>query len=358
MLKKLFIIYIVLVLTSCNVFAQTLIPFSSGGKYGYLNSQLKIVIAPQFFKTGHFTEEGYAIVAFGQGMTMTWIIDTTGKMIKGLERGLIYHIYGDIYSFENSEPQDMEIIRLNNNKIIAKKTHWPGITTKEGYMLAEFYDEVKRYSFIDFEGNRVLQQLTLKWPSYSFFDERANVRNESGRVIIDMEGNILGEFSSLAHRYSEGLIAAKSIDGITGYVNKSGNFEFTIPFITSVIPEATFFSGGYAAIKKSETPSVWRIINTRGQEVSGNINVYTMNAFSDGLSRVMVRETTNGPIKYGYVNTRGEYLVKPILESADDFQNGYARIVYNGQEGLLKTNGKVIWSADIMKGNIVEKELY
>ena len=82
-----------------------------------------------------------------------------------------------------------------------------------------------------------------------------------------------------------------------------------------------------------------------------------MMGFSDGISRVSVFNGRTRENRFGYVNTRGEFLVKPILESADDFRNGFARIRHNGREGLLTTSGKVIWSSNIMRGAIIEEEL-
>jgi hypothetical protein len=46
--------------------------------------------------------------------------------------------------------------------------------------------------------------------------------------------------------------------------------------------------------------------------------------------------------KYGTINTRGKWLIKPTFDSLDSFYNGYADIYKNGKEGLINTKGKVI----------------
>jgi hypothetical protein len=53
--------------------------------------------------------------------------------------------------------------------------------------------------------------------------------------IIDMEGNIRGDtaFYRLGDSFSEGLLPAETKDGITGYINKDGEFAFTVPFIAA-----------------------------------------------------------------------------------------------------------------------------
>jgi hypothetical protein len=334
-----------------------LIPFYSKGFYGYVNSDLQVVIRPKFEKAGHFTSDGFAIVHIG--LVKPAIINIQGDVVKRLSYGTIYHIYGDIYEFDDEEINDFYIIGIKDNRIIAEHAGSYGMTTKEGYIMGIFPYEEKRRCFIDFDGNKVLTHLNMNRPSYSFYDQRARITDEDWDPrIIDMEGNNVGNFSfvSIGQRYSEGLIPAGTADGITGYLDKSGNFAFTVPFVSdNQIPVARNFSGGYAAIKTSN--SNWKIINADGQFVSENLLVDYMNEFSDGLSMVLKYNPAIDERKYGYVNTRGEYLIRPILDDADDFKNGYARIEYNGREGLLNTNGKVIWSSDIIKGSPVENEL-
>ena len=371
MRKLLFIFCIIFTSANCITFAEhsdkaaeIRIPFSFGGRYGYINNALQVVIKPQFNRVSHFSEEGFAIVYFGPGASRVAIIDITGKEMLSLENGLINHIYGDLYHLNNVRTRDEEvIIRLIDNNIIARQTHHRGPASNDGYMVAEFFRESRRFFFIDFEGNWVLQHLTLTPGSRSFFEQRAVFSNEDWVLqIIDMEGTVVGDmsFKFLGGRFSEGLIPAVSEEGIAGYVNRSGEFEFLLPnlFMHGMGNlAATNFRGGYAAIQTSETPRSWRIINNQGQMISENIYAFEMREFSEGLSLVRVLNNETGEFRKGYVNTRGEFLVRPILESADDFRNGFARIRHNGREGLLTTNGKVIWSSNIMQGFTLEEEL-
>jgi hypothetical protein len=359
-MKKNMCAFSIFILINCNVFPQELIPFSYNGRYGYINSEFNIVIEPRFINAEHFSTDGFAIVSFGS--SNPGIIDINGNVIKSLDHGLINYIYGDLfYFYDFGETNDTYIIRIKDNKIIARQTGYPGKLSEKGYMLASFSYDERRFVFIDFDGNKVLTHLNMTRLSYSFFEQRASISFEDWvHQIIDMEGNVVGniKFSYLGQRYSEGLIPAKSLEGgVTGYVNRSGSFAFTVPFLTEGIPMATNFRGGYAAIKTNASPSIWKIINAQGRIVSDNIFVSNMQDFSDGLSLVSIFDPTTREHKYGYINTRGEYLVRPVLENADSFENGYARIVYNGKEGLLKTNGRVIWSSDIIRGSSVENEL-
>jgi hypothetical protein len=363
-MKRHIYFFSILVLLGFNAFSQELIPFSYNGRCGYINSEFNIVIEPRFTHAGHFSSEGFAIVYtinyYGRiPSRKDYIINRSGVIIMTANPA-IRHVYGDLYSLNIFPENEAVIIKLKDNKIIAR--HAGGYAASDdGYFLAAFTYEEKRYYFIDFDGNKVLTHLNMNRESASFFEQRARITNEDWKPqIIDMEGNVVGNitFSLLGQRYAEGLIPAKSKDGITGYVDRSGSFAFTVPFLSdNGIPEATNFSGGYAAIRISRNPSVWKVINAQGRIVSENILVNDMWDFSDGLSLVSIYNFENKENKYGYVNTKGEYLIRPILESADNFKNGYARIVYNGREGLLKPNGKVIWSSDIIQGSPAEKEL-
>ena len=379
MRKIAFLFCVILASTNCITFAEhrngaaeVLIPFSFGGKYGYLNSELQVVIKPQFTIARHFSKEGFAIVSFGQQNQA--IIDVNGNAIIHVDNGQIHHIYRYLYFIRFNPPSlhriiygaDTIIIRVKDKKIIARDIGEPGGGSSDGIINARIGERV---GFIDFDGNRVLQHLNITFGSYSFFEQRAVINTvDFEQQIIDFEGNVVGDmlFKFLGGRFSEGLMPAMTMDGITGYINRLGEFEFTIPIsnegVMGITLGATNFADGHALVLTSTTPKTWHVINNRSQTVSNGIHAITAREFSEGFSRVSVLFPSEivgrgGIWRDGFVNTRGEFLVRPILESADDFRNGFARIRHNGREGLLTTNGKVIWSSNIMQGIILEEEL-
>jgi hypothetical protein len=173
-------------------------------------------------------------------------------------------------------------------------------------------------------------------------------------MIIDLAGNIVGNlsFRRLGQTYSEGLLPAQTSDGITGYVDLSGKFSFVIPFEASDYIRATDFRGGHALIKTQDNPPAWNVINNKGTIVSGSIEASDVWEFSDGFSLVFGYKGRTGS-RYGYVDTRGTFFVRSVLDSADDFKNGYARIRYQGRDGLLNVQGQVCWSDEIIAGKPV-----
>ena len=42
-------------------------------------------------------------------------------------------------------------------------------------------------------------------------------------------------------------------------------------------------------------------------------------------------------------------MIEPIFEYADSFFQGYARIVYQGRDGIINTSGEIFWSDEIVK---------
>ena len=357
-MKKIISIFLILFISiGCKAVSEELIPFLYMNRYGYVNNEMSIKISPKFARAENFSSNGFAIVTFD---TMNHgIINLEGETIISVNRGQIFHIDRSLYNISDFDKNEHYIINLDDNCIISKYEAYD--KSNNGYILVVYPNEKNRYGFIDYNGNRVLSGLILKRSSYSFSNKRARITNEDwDPQIIDIDGNIVGNilFTDLGQRYSEGLISARTSDGLTGYVNESGSFAFFSNFVSNnTIPEATEFSNGYAAIKASEKPSIWKIINNKGQIVADNILVDKMEKFSSGISLVSKIDPVNKEVRYGYINTNGEYLVKTILEQADNFHNGYARIKLNGREGLFKNNAKVIWSSDIMENCIIDNEL-
>lgn len=348
-------IIVITLFLNVGLFAQDLIPFAYHGKYGYVNTDLHIIIPPKYDRADNFFDDGYAVVRIFSNKIINQVINKHGDvLISSDAEGLIYHICNNLFSYEKDD--DSVVVKLPENKIICNSGAYDGHNKGEGYILATFQNE-PRYRYIDHEGNIVLDHLQLTRYSYSFSQQRAvimdwAVKKEDWKTrIIDMKGNTIGNLDiyRIRQKYSEGLIPAQTTDKKTGYINKDGKFEFKISFICSDYPAATNFKEGYALIQIKENPDLWQIINTKGQSVSKNLSVNSAEEFSNGLSCVSVYNSKQN--KYGYINTRGEFIIDTILDSADTFNNGFARIVYNNKEGLLNMQGKIFWSEDIINGH-------
>ena len=135
-------------------------------------------------------------------------------------------------------------------------------------------------------------------------------------------------------------------DGRTGYVNTDGEFAFLVPIINYEEDRlyATDFKEGYAIIQTIADPPTWRVINRNGDFVSEGHVLSWAETFSDGLSRITIDYE-----KYGFMNTKGEIVIEPIFDEVYSFYQGYAKIKYQGRDGIINTEGKIFWSDEIME---------
>lgn len=59
--------------------------------------------------------------------------------------------------------------------------------------------------------------------------------------------------------------------------------------------------------------------------------------FSDGLANAKCAE--NG--KYGFIDTKGEWVIDPLFEAAGDFSDGFAPVRMKGKWGFVDSKGKL-----------------
>lgn len=346
-MKKYYYIFIVsLLFFSCKISSQELIPFSFNGKMGYLNQDLNIVIMPKYLKTDAFSAEGYAVVK--TEVSSSAVIDKNGKEIIRLNSPVLMHLLEDAYSYYDSEGKS--IIRVKLKQVIIKNIKNTDIGS-EGLIPVQFNSNKPSAGYIDLEGNKFFEDHSFR-RTYKFVDGLATViLSDWYSAIIDRKGNIIGnlKFARLGNRFSEGLLFAQSTDKKTGYIDKDGTFIISLPILVSEDMTASDFTNGYAIIKIGENPNFYQIIDNKGNFISEKLMIDSISNFTEDFCQVAKIDQKLGIYKFGFINNKGEYLIKPILDKAEDFCNGYARIILEGREGLLSQKGKIIWSDDIMK---------
>ena len=50
----------------------------------------------------------------------------------------------------------------------------------------------------------------------------------------------------------------------------------------------------------------------------------------------------NDEDKYGYINKKGEFVIKPIYNEAEPFENGLGKVKRNDKEGFVNSNGEEV----------------
>lgn len=133
-------------------------------------------------------------------------------------------------------------------------------------------------------------------PPGGFFEGRCSFRqgskfgflNDQGQPIIPPQFDWVGDFSE--------KLALVAIDDRYGYIDLFGDLVIEAQF-----PDASLFSEGVAAAQDAATG------------------------------------------KWGFINTKGKWVVDPIYDLADNMQNGLARVSLHQQWQYLNKEGAIIW---------------
>jgi hypothetical protein len=129
-----------------------------------------------------------------------------------------------------------------------------------------------------------------------------------------------------------GLSKVKKNDKV-GYVNKEG-----IEVIKLQYDDGLTFEGGYAAVKKG---SKWQYLDSTGKAITEAVYDDAL-SFGNGLAAVSKNNL------YGFINTSGELVIPIEFSNARGFSEGLAPAA----------NAKGYWGFVDVKGNWVIKPLY
>lgn len=266
-------------------------------KYGYINSDGKLIIGLEFDKAAHFTESGLAAVKLGR----QWgFINSDGKL--------------------QISPQFDSVGNFSEGLASFRQSKWYLLQWKWGYLNTQ--GEI----VINPQFNDV----------YDFKEGLAAIRLGIGWGYIDQQGNIVIEpqFDEVGS-FSEGFAKVR-INNKWGYIDKSGKV---------VIPprdNGRNFSSSLAAVKINH---LWGYINTQGTII---IQPQYLNAldFSEGLAPVLIETKFLGLLitgeKWGYINTLGTVAIEPQFDWAYSFSEGLAAVKRNNLWGYINKLGQII----------------
>jgi hypothetical protein len=128
--------------------------------------------------------------------------------------------------------------------------------------------------------------------------------------------------------------APPDFPGSMGYIDKTGAIVIAPQFSL-----AWNFSGGLARV---QVRGKMIYINKQGKTVFTIPNGLWADEFSEGLANVSIRKGS-GPETWGYINRKGDFVIKPQFQLAAPFYQGLAKVFLNGQEGYIDKRGQFVW---------------
>ncbi|OYU95719.1 MAG: hypothetical protein CFE21_11310 [Bacteroidetes bacterium B1(2017)] len=349
--------------------AQNLYPVVKKNKWGYMNSEGKMVIGFKYDLAQNF-HEGYASVALGnmpclidvnerrvidsgiyqyvgscsEGLVSVmdykfnrYYLNTKGKVVLTLPK----EIY-DARGFCNGLARVGKKVDVVQNKFgfdISNLGYKFAYMKKDGTMATDFvfddgddmdnglarFLQGTKFGLIDSNATIILE------PSYEFissFNEGLATVNKGGKFgFINTSGaeQIAPQYT-YAKEFNEGLAAAEQ-EGKFGFIDTSGTFVIA-PQYQDIRP----FSEGRAAVLYQ---GKWAFIDAKGNYI---YQPYFEEAgyFNEGLCPVKLKG------KWGAIDKEGHILVPFEFENIGIFEDGLAEVIYKSINLYVNRRGEVL----------------
>lgn len=269
---------------------NTLYPASiltiSGDKWGYIDRNGTFIIKPAYSFAGEFNEKGIAIVANGNSLYENDIckvsfINKSGKVIAGPFSSYIPVFNNGIAVLNGTS--DESVLVDSSGKVLLKTKYWL-INYQDGML--SFRDNTL-YGFMDLNGNVVIP---AKYRSVTDF--------ENGKAVVEISP---GEFAVIDK-------SNKVIEELK-YYNMYSSSEGVSVYYDEAIKKTGFkFYNGTMAIEPM---------------------FFAVRDFKDGYAVVVV-ESENSPNKFGLIDKKGNYVIKPEYSGVDYLGSGlFAVSIYS-----------------------------
>lgn len=183
-----------------------------------------------------------------------------------------------------------------------------------------------------------------------FSEGLARVSNKTGKFgFINTKGEVVIGFKyDWAHSVYDGWIYAetqsKKWGNVGGFINKTGKtmvpFRLNTPPVPLPETERHTFSEGLMAIPWKVTPfgnPKYGYVNKKGEFVIKPVLGYAT-PFKEGLAATTLKEYGS----HGYINKKGVVVFKDNYYTASAFSEGRARVRKNEMMGFINTKGKVV----------------
>ncbi|MCV9926239.1 WG repeat-containing protein [Flavobacterium sp. LS1R49] len=239
---------------------------------------------------------------------------------------------------ESVGPQEIE----GNNSVEPNKDKTVSIEIK---------DKIGKWGYCDITGVLVIP---VQFTNTTFFNEgMAGVEINNKWGFINTQGKIVVQpiYDTIGY-FSQGL-AKVAKNGLYGYIDLKGQEVIKLQYAG-----ANAFANGYALVfekyasKNNNKKNIGRLINLKGETVTDA--KYDLDlVFSNGLATFsLADEKSEDSFVFGLVNRKGQIVAQPIYREILDFSDGLARVMvykrdkryneYNPNFGYIDTKGNEV----------------
>ena len=323
-----------------------LYPIKVNSKYGFIDSEGRIVISPQYdFAYPFYCER--AIVFQGD---KAGVINDKDELVIPFyfHKNTIYYRFSENMVFvENQGFFD----HLGNLKI--RIADYSSSLFINGYAPIcksistghSVFNRIFHWGMIDYLGNIVIP---VSYDQIGFFSEgicpvciKDKTNNHHPKIwgfINDKNEIVEGfKYGCWGGGFQEQLLAVWSMPQKKGYINT--NFQTVISY---QFQEAASFSESRAMVRDNNYNGYVGYCNSIG-EICIPCKFSHANSFSDGLAVVCQKR------KWGFIDKNGNFIIPPKFAGAFDFRNGIGSVLLNkSQQAYINKEGNIIFTCEIL----------
>jgi hypothetical protein len=293
-----------ILLLSSTAFAEgdPLFRIEEKGKWGFINKDGKVIIAPQYDDSYYSFSEGLAAVKVGR----KWgYIDSENRMIIPP-------------TFEGA----------NQFRDGIAKVHLGSFTVDEG-----------KGAFIDKSGKFVLGPWD-RWTSQDFGEGLLQDKAGEKWGYLDRNGEvkIRHKFDD-TNNFSEGLAGVQVDDSTAGFIDSN---EKWVIRLDNAIPHYSGFSEGLAAVRDKKTGKVGYIDKSGEWKISPQFSDAREFKQDRAAVQVETKDDTGWPVRlWGVIDREGKIVASAKYRTVWSYEEGFANAVHEDKWGFLDLDGNL-----------------
>lgn len=316
-----------------------LFPVQVKGKYGYINKEGQIVLAPRFLWARNFGDR-LARVGVAGGVDY---VNKTGKAVfrfkgpgkdetHGFRNGLAGLKTGKKWGFIDEKGRS--VVKPQFAMVGDFFEGRAAVTLDPGTAPSGAGAGSAKWGYIDKTGKMVVKPdfglfvLQGNTTTGDFHEGLAAVQLGGKWGYIDQTGKLAVPANfTYASFFSEG-VAMVQISGRIAYIDKTGKVAIKTDYI-----KGGNFKGGLAPVG---TADKYGYIDKSGK-LAIPLRFEGAADFAEGLAAVKVQG------RWGYVDKKGETIVEPQFDEVLPFDRGLAPVALRGKDGYIDKTGNLVW---------------